>query len=145
MVDQRRRDELNDALELMHFAFRAVIARPDEILLQHGLARMHHRILYFVGRNPGVSVNRLLECMKISKQALHGPLRSLVEKGLVAAAPAPGDRRVKQLTLTEAGAQLEDLLSGDQRQRFESAFGRAGSAKEAAWREVMRLLAEPRG
>ncbi len=142
MVDQNRRRELDEALELLHFAFRAVVANPDRMLAQRGLSRVHHRILYFVRRSPGGSVNRLLRTLGVSKQALNAPLRTLVQEKLITISYSPEDRRVKQLELTARGRELEDTLSGDQRRRFAAAFERLGKSQEAAWRKVMRALAE---
>lgn len=139
-----REDELNAALELLHHAFRAVVAKPDRMLARRGLGRVHHRILYFVGRNPGCSVGRLLEILGVSKQALNAPLRQLLAHSLIVAANAPADRRAKQLRLTEAGRRLERALSGEQRRRYQAVFGAVGPEKEAAWREIMGLLADRR-
>jgi DNA-binding MarR family transcriptional regulator len=140
-----RDDELNQALEALHFAFRAVTARPDALLARHGLSRVHHRILYFVGRNPGLCVQELLSILQTSKQALSAPLRLLVEAGLIRAASAPDDRRLRRLHLTARGARLEDKLSQDQRQRFARVFAKVGRKKTAAWHEVMRRLAKDDG
>ncbi|WP_020561523.1 MarR family winged helix-turn-helix transcriptional regulator [Methylosarcina fibrata] len=141
-LSSEREQELNDALEALHFAFRAVVARPDAMLAEHGLCRVHHRILYFVGRNPGLGVNDLLAILNVSKQSLNAPLRQLLKQGLIESAPDTKDRRIKRLRLTGDGARMEDLLSGDQRERFARVFRQVGNEKEAAWREVMRLLAD---
>lgn len=134
--------ELDLALEALHFAFRAVIARPDAVLADQGLSRVHHRILYFVRRHPGISVNGLLGILQISKQALHGPLRQLAQRALVVASPAPDDRRVRCLHLSDAGARLEEQLSADQRDRFARVFARLGQADADAWLRVMHALAD---
>ena len=52
MIDLKRQEELRASIEIFYFAYRAFTARPDRILKQRGLGRVHHRILYFVGRNP---------------------------------------------------------------------------------------------
>ncbi len=133
--------ELNRALEAVFYAFNAIVARPDAVLAEQGLSRVHHRIMYFIGRNPGVNVNDLLGILGVTKQSLHGPLRQLQEKGLVATAADDHDRRMKRLTLSASGQALEASLSGDQRQRFERVFAELGPADEAAWRRVMARLA----
>jgi len=135
---------LNRALEALHFAFRAVTARPDAMLADLGLGRIHHRILYFVGRAPEGSVGDLLAILGVSKQYLNRPLRQLQQVGYIHAAPDPADRRVKRLTLTPSGAELEAALTGDQRQRFARVFAEAGPEAEAHWRRVTALLAGPR-
>ena len=55
MADARARADLRPSIELFYFAYRAFTSRPDRILAQRGLGRVHHRILYFVGRNPGLT------------------------------------------------------------------------------------------
>ena len=141
MVDLNREAELNQALELLHFGFRAIVAKPDQQLNELGLTRLHHRILFFVRKTPLVSVNELCRTLGISKQALNAPLRQLLDLELVEFNFAATDRRVKQLNLTQAGAALEQQLSGYQRQQFESIFTQVGGEAEAHWREVMQLLA----
>ncbi len=143
MVDQKTREQqLNHALEAMHFGFRALVARPDQRLAELGYSRVHHRILYFIGRNSGCSVNELLAVMRVSKQYLHRPLKRLIDDGLVATTRDTRDRRIKRLSLTRAGAGLESELSGDQRKRFAAVFRQAGPQAEQGWREVMALLVQ---
>ena len=146
MVDQlanseSREQELNQALELFHFAFRAFTAKPDQLLEARGLQRVHHRILYFVGRNPGIRVSGLLATLGVSKQALHAPLRQLQAMSLIQDAPDAIDKRGKCLTLTAEGAKLEAALSGAQRKLLAQVFDGAGIDSEGAWRLVMGQLA----
>lgn len=141
-LSSERESELNGALEALHFAFRAVTARPDAILAELGLSRIHHRILYFVGRSPELSVGDLLAILAVSKQYLNRPLRQLQQLGYIDAVADPSDRRVKRLSLTAAGAELEARLTGDQRARFARVFAQAGAEAEADWRRVMALLAD---
>jgi len=140
MIDLKRQDELDRALELLHFAFRAVIANPDRLLAARGLSRVHHRILYFIRKNPAISVGELLTILGISKQALNVPLRTLEQKGFISFDKAEHDARIKQLSLTAKGAAFEDIISGDQRERFRAVFKRIGAPKENAWREAMEYL-----
>ena len=142
-IDPFREVELNAALELMHFAYRAFTAGPDRILEGRGLQRVHHRILYFVGRHPGISVNGLLSILAVSKQALNAPLRQLLEMRLVDSQSAAVDRRVRELRLTSEGSHLEASLSGLQRRSMDKVFQGAGETAEAHWRGVMARIAAP--
>lgn len=138
-----RDDQLNAALELFFFGYRSLTARPDRILESRGLQRVHHRILYFVARRPGLSVGELLAILRVTKQALHAPLRQLQQMRLVDSSSSPDDRRVRQLRLTAQGARLERLLSGTQRRMLERVFRATGSVNEEGWRSVMeRVVAE---
>lgn len=141
MLDLKRRRELDSAVELTHFAFRAMTARPDALLASRGLSRVHHRILHFVLRLPQPSVTALLRTLGVSKQALNGPLRDLYAQKLISFTRAPDDARVKLLSLTPEGRKLEGRLSALQRAQFAAIFEAEGPAAEAAWRAVMRRLA----
>lgn len=133
-------DDLHAAIEQFYFAYRGFTDRPDRILEKRGLGRVHHRILYFIGRRPDVSVRGLLDLLAVSKQALNAPLRQLMEMGLVAAEPSPDDRRVKRLSLTPAGRRLEAELTEAQTRHLRAAFDRAGPAAHAGWSVVMAEL-----
>lgn len=140
-VDGIREAELHAAIELVFYAFRAFTAKPDAILAGRGLARVHHRILYFVARRPGQRVSELLATLGVSKQALHGPLKQLVALGLVQVGQDPQDGRARCLMLSAEGAALEASLSRTQRELLAGAFARQGEAAELAWRQVMAELA----
>jgi DNA-binding MarR family transcriptional regulator len=131
---------LDEAQELLFFAFRGLTAEPDRLLEERGLSRVHHRILYFVRRNPGLGPGGLLQIFRVSKQALSRPLRDLAAQGLLRGEPIPENRRRKRLVLTAAGLRLEKRLSELQRTRFAEAFVAAGPAAASGWREVMGLL-----
>jgi len=146
MVDQKKdsnnsSSDAREAIELLYLGYRAFTRGPDRILGKRGLNRAHHRILYFVGRSPQLSISDLLEALCISKQALHEPLRQLVSMNLITRAKSVTDARVKQLELTSTGRRLEARLTGAQIKQLEAVFENTGADAEDAWREVMRELA----
>ena len=141
VVDLTSQDELRRAIELLFFGYREFTDRPDRILERRGLGRTHHRILYFVGANPGLSIGGLLDILAVSKQALSAPLRQLAEMKLIALEPDAGDRRVKRLSLTADGGKLEAELTGTQMRLLSGVFAEAGVQQQAAWTSVMEALA----
>lgn len=145
MVEDASLDRLNKCLETLHFAFRGLVAEPDSILKSQGLSRIHHRLLFFIGRNPGLSVNELVERMRLTKQAIHKPLKSLVEKDLVEVTRDASDKRVKRLALTGQGTALESRLTGIQRELLTHAFGEVGDEGADAWFRVTETIARRLG
>ena len=137
--------ESGSASELFYFAYRAFTAQADRQLAEIGLGRVHHRILYFVGRHPGLPVNGLIDILGVSKQALNGPMRDLLERDLLVATPDERDRRVRRLSLSAAGSALEQSLSAGQTQMLATAFAAAGAEGEAVWRRVMATLTQSGG
>ncbi len=129
------------AIERFYFAYRAFTAGADRLLEAQGLGRVHHRILYFVGRNPGISVGALIDTLGVTKQALNAPLRALIERELVFAESDAEDRRVRRMSLTEAGRALEAQLTEIQADLLDRAFGESGAKATEGWHAVMRRLA----
>ena len=140
MVDLQRQAELREAIELFYFAYRAFTEHPDEILATRGLNRVHHRILYFVGRTPDIVVNDLLTTLQVSKQALNGPLRELLAQNLITSVTARHDRRYRHLRLTSEGESLEAQLSGTQIDLLSRVFGDTAEGAEQQWKDIMRRL-----
>ena len=72
-------DRLLQGIELMFFAYRGFTSDPDRILEQYGYGRAHHRAIHFINRSPGITVNRLLEILGVTKQSLTRVRRQLVQ------------------------------------------------------------------
>ena len=81
-MTQHKEEQMNEALALFYFAYKTFTEKPDEIIKEYGIQRVHHRILFFIARFPGISVNELLSLLEISKQALHSTSTSTCGKGL---------------------------------------------------------------
>lgn len=137
-------EKLDEILTLFYFAYKTFTEEPDQILAKYGIQRMHHRIIFFVARFPGLSINELLTLLEISKQALHAPLRNLIEKGLITSKASEQDLRVKQLTLTKEGKELEKELSRVQKNKMEGIFEEFGEEHRNSWIKVMEKLASSR-
>lgn len=132
-----RQDDLRQGIELLFYAYRDFTGEPDEILARSGFGRAHHRVIYFVGRHPGLSVGELLAILKITKQSLSRVLGALVEQHYVEQMADPKDGRRRQLTLTEKGKRLENDLSETQLRRISRAYREAGAEAVQGFREVM--------
>jgi DNA-binding MarR family transcriptional regulator len=141
-MNKAREEQLNEVLALFYFAYRKFTVKPDRIMEKHGIQRVHHRILYFIARQPGISVNALLKTLEVTKQALHAPMKQLTEMGYITSEPSASDRRVRELYLTEKGKKLEKKLSDVQRKKMEAVFQKLGWDHEIVWREVMEEIAK---
>ena len=132
-----RDDDLRQSIELLFFAYRDFTGEADQMLVAVGFGRAHHRAIYFIGRNPGITVGGLLRILKITKQSLSRVLRELIDGGYVSQDTGRNDRRQRLLALTAKGEELERELTGRQRARFARAFGEAGADAMAGFRRVM--------
>src|SRR6266481_8047249 len=89
-----REEDLRQGIELLFYAYRDFTTEADAMLLQYGFGRAHHRVIYFVGRNPGMPVSALLDVLKITKQSLSRVLGQLLRQGFIQRRPGSEERRV---------------------------------------------------
>jgi DNA-binding MarR family transcriptional regulator len=132
-----REEDLRQGIELLFYAYRDFTAEPDAILAQYGFGRAHHRVIYFVGRHPDMSVSELLGILKITKQSLSRVLSQLIHEEFITQRAGSRDRRQRLLALTEKGVELERLLSENQRHRIARAYREAGAEAVEGFRKVM--------
>jgi len=132
-----RDEELRQGIELIFYAYRDFTSEPDAILAKYKFGRAHHRVIYFVGRNPGITVSELLGILRITKQSLSRVLSQLVREEFIVQRPGTSDRRQRLLELTEKGNELEWQLSQTQRERITNAYREAGAEAVEGYRKVI--------
>ncbi|MBT5109714.1 MAG: MarR family transcriptional regulator [Rhodospirillaceae bacterium] len=135
--DALSEESLRQAIEMLFFAYRDFTSGPDEILTEYGFGRAHHRAIYFVGRNSGLTVSALLDILKITKQSLNRVLGQLLKEGYVIQKTSEQDRRRRLMELTAKGRALERQLTENQRIRIARAYRDAGPDAVAGFRKVM--------
>jgi DNA-binding MarR family transcriptional regulator len=127
-------------IELLFFAYRDFTADADRILARLGFGRAHHRVLYFVNREPGMTVAELLAILGITKQSLSRVLRQLIESGHVCQVEGQSDRRKRLLYPTTAGRDLILALSWPQSRRIDSALGSSGLPDDRPISQFLRAM-----
>lgn len=132
-----REEDIRQGMELLYFAYRDFTAEPDAILAEYGFGRAHHRVIYFVGRNPRINVSELLGILKITKQSLSRVLGQLVREEFIVQYEGVQDRRQRLLELTPKGVALERRLSESQRRRLADAYRDAGAEAVEGYRRVL--------
>lgn len=109
-------------IEAFFFAYRDFVSDPDAILEKLGYGRAHHRVVYFVCRNPGMTVADLLDTLQITKQSLARVLKQLIDDGYIRQMAGPEDRRQRRLYPTLTGRELALALSDPQSRRIARAL-----------------------
>jgi len=135
-----REDEVRRGVELLYFGYTRLTSSIDEGLAKQGLGRAHHRALYFIARQPDLTVSELLRILAITKQSLGRVLNDLSERGLIETRQGEVDRRQKLLRLTDAGSQLEASLFDALRVKLAAAYAAAGQESVGGFWHVLQGL-----
>jgi DNA-binding MarR family transcriptional regulator len=140
-----REEDLRQAMEMLFFAYRDFTAEPDQILAAYRFGRAHHRVLYFVGRNPAITVSELLDILGVTKQSLSRVLGQLIRDGFIVRRHSEQDQRKRLLELSDKGKALENALVEKQRLRIAQAYQRAGAEAVEGFRQVLLNIMDDRG
>lgn len=130
-------------IELLFFAYRDFVSDPDALLEQLSFGRAHHRVVHFVGRDPGMTVAQLLDILRITKQSLGRVLKDLIDKGYVFQKEGETDRRQRLLHLTKAGEELRQRLMAPQMARIRRAVAEASGNGSSPMRAMLYNLISP--
>ncbi|MET0169083.1 MAG: MarR family transcriptional regulator [Aliihoeflea sp.] len=132
-----------ECIELFFFAYRDFISDPDAILDKLGMGRAHHRVVYFVCRQPGMMVGDLLDILKITKQSLARVLKQMIDEGYIRQMAGAKDRRERRLYPTLAGRELALALSQPQSQRIAHAMEPLSQEARAGVMQFLQRMRQP--
>lgn len=136
-------DEVKCGIEMLYFGYTRLTKNIDDMLEEQGLGRAHHRALYFIARQPDLTVSDLLRLLAITKQSLGRVLNDLSDRGLVETRRAKADKRRKLLRLTGDGEKLEAQLFDALREKVAAAYEGAGRESVTGFWRVLQGLIPP--
>ncbi|MDV3457858.1 helix-turn-helix domain-containing protein [Sphingomonas sp. HF-S4] len=135
-----REPEIRRGIELLYFGYANLTRSIDAGLAKQGLGRAHHRALYFIARQPDLTVSELLAILGITKQSLGRVLGELADRDMVETRTGERDRRQRLLRLTPAGAALEAELFEALREKMSTAYSSAGQGAVGGFWAVLEGL-----
>lgn len=135
-----RETEIRRGVELLYFGNSHLTRAIDRGLAAKGLGRAHHRALYFIARQPDLTVSALLGLLGITKQSLGRVITELTERGLIKMRPGERDRRQRLLRLTAEGTAFENELFEALRERLSAAYASAGQGAVGGFWAVLEGL-----
>jgi DNA-binding MarR family transcriptional regulator len=135
-----REPEIRRGIELLYFGYANLTRSIDAGLAKQGLGRAHHRALYFIARQPDLTVSALLTILGITKQSLGRVLGELADRGMVETRTGERDRRQRLLRLTPTGAALETELFDALREKMSAAYSSAGQGAVGGFWAVLEGL-----
>lgn len=131
-------------IEYLFFAHGSLWRTVDARLAEQGLGRAHYRALYFIARQPGLTISDLLALLGITKQSLGRVVKDLEARDMLATRPGNRDRRQKELRLTEEGRAIEAAVFALMRDAMSRAYTQAGQAAVTGFWQVSEALLAPR-
>ncbi len=139
-----REDEVRRGIEFLFFAHASLWRSIDTRLAEQDLGRAHYRALYFIARQPGLTISDLLALLGITKQSLGRVVKEMEARDLLTTRPGGRDRRQKELRLTEAGRAIEAATFALLRDTMSRAYTQAGQQAVTGFWQVSEALVPAR-
>lgn len=139
-----REAEVRRGIEFLFFAHASLWRSIDARLAERALGRAHYRALYFIARQPGLTISDLLALLGITKQSLGRVVKELEARALLSTRPGGRDRRAKELRLTEEGRATEAAIFDLLRDAMSRAYTQAGQQAVTGFWQVSEALLPPR-
>ena len=130
-------DQIKDCIQLLLYAYRETFSDPNEVLKKNSLGAAHHRTLYLIERNEGISVNELLIKLKITKQSLNRVLNDLKRSKIIKQIKDNNDSRRKLLYLDQLGRKFFNEVFKTQKKRIFNALKNSDSDSVLKFKEVL--------
>lgn len=139
-----REAEVRRGIEYLFFAHASLWRAIDVRLAENELGRAHYRALYFIARQPGLTISDLLVLLGITKQSLGRVVKDLEAREMIGTRPGNRDRRQKELRLTDAGRAIEAAIFAQLRDAMSRAYTQAGQAAVTGFWQVSEALVPAR-
>jgi DNA-binding MarR family transcriptional regulator len=119
---------------------RALIAMEEPILAAHDVSMWGYIVLTALRAEPTRTQAALARAIGADKTRLIAVLDSLQDRGLIARAPDPADRRVHLLDLTDAGRDTQAAIRADIRAAENRLLAPLPAADREAFIRTLRAL-----
>ncbi|MCY4541219.1 MAG: MarR family transcriptional regulator [Rhodobacteraceae bacterium] len=136
-------EQLRQGIEALTFAYRKLARAADPALARHGYGRAHYRAILMIGIKPYMTITELMTALGVSKQSVDRVLLRLKDNNVVKIRHDDEDRRVRRLSLTDAGERLAEELLVSQRRMLRKAYLQTGAVAVTGFRTVAEQLMEP--
>lgn len=106
----------------------------------HGVTPVQYAALHKVGMTPGVDQRTLARSIGLDTSTIAGVIDRLEARGLMQRNASPEDRRVRLLSLSEAGQTLLDAIEPDMLLAQDRILAPLPKAEQAEFMRMLRAL-----
>jgi DNA-binding MarR family transcriptional regulator len=130
-----------EAWQLLVELFFSQRADLPTVASEFELSPVQCHVLHFIEPGQPIPMGRLAEALACDASNVTGLVDRLESRGLVRRQPSVGDRRIKVLELTSAGARLRSIVL-ERMTKPPDSLGRLSAGEQQALVKILRRLME---
>jgi DNA-binding MarR family transcriptional regulator len=139
MTSRRKRPDLAAMLAPL---LRDLAAAEVPVLEKHGLTMWGYSVLVALDRSPMRTQVALAEAINADKTRIISTLDELQRQGYIERRPAPDDRRVRLLAITDTGRAVKDAAQDDIQRGENRWLSRLSAADRATFVHLLQQLTD---
>jgi DNA-binding MarR family transcriptional regulator len=125
---------------MLHPLLRDLVAAELPVLDAHGLTMWGYVVLSALDESPMRTQAALAAAIGADKTRIIPTLDELQQQGFIERHPDPDDRRVRLLTITEAGREVRDAVQAEIQRGEERWLGELGAEERRVFLKALRRL-----
>jgi DNA-binding MarR family transcriptional regulator len=129
-----------DLAAMLHPLLRDLVAAELPVLDAHGLTMWGYVVLSALDESPMRTQAALAAAIGADKTRIIPTLDELQQQGFIERHPDPDDRRVRLLTITEAGREVRDAVQAEIQRGEERWLGELGAEERRVFLKALRRL-----
>ena len=133
-------DQIKDFIEQIFYVYRETYSDPKKILKKYSFGTAHHRTIYIIERNAGITVSGLLKKLKVTKQSLNRVLRDLIKNKTIILKKGEVDSRQRHIFLDDKGKKLFDEIFFEQKKKIYNAFKNSDADSVIKFKNVLKKI-----
>jgi len=132
--------QLKDLIEKLFTTYRDSFSDSKKVLDKYSIGIAHHKALHLISMYEGITISKLLEKLKITKQSLNRVLKDLIKLEVIFFQKDEKDLRVKHIFLNVKGKEIFDEIFVSQKKRLHNALLSSSSEQVLSFNSVLKKI-----
>ena len=133
-------DQLKDLIEKLFISYRETFSDPKKVLDKYSIGLAHQKVIHLLSMYEGISISKLLNKLKVTKQSLNRVLKDLIELELIFFQKDDQDTRIKHIYLNEKGKKIFNEIFDIQKKRIYNALLKSSSEEVINFDNVLKKI-----
>ena len=133
-------DQLKDLIEKLFVGYRETFSDSKKVLDKYSIGLAHQKVIHLLSMYEGISISKLLNKLKVTKQSLNRVLKDLIELKLITFRKDEQDTRIKHIFLNEKGKKIFNEIFEIQKKRIYNALLKSSSEEVINFDNVLKKI-----
>tara|TARA_B100001029_G_C14595746_1_gene201363 strand:+ start:18 stop:461 length:444 start_codon:yes stop_codon:yes gene_type:complete len=133
-------ENLKEFIEKLFVGYRESFNDAKKTLNKYSLGIAHHKAIHLISLHEGITISKLLQKLKVTKQSLNRVLKDLVSLKAIEFKKDDKDTRLKHIYLTKKGEQIFDEIFSSQKSRIYKALLNSSSVEVNNFNNVLEKI-----